>query len=73
MPRPTEPVKRVCYADDQTVCDTGVKVLDLEDSINNYIGGITAYLKDKKREFNGTSTHLLDGYNSANQRFFLHS
>ena len=27
----------------------------------------------KKREFNGTSTHLLDGYISANQRFCLHS
>ena len=27
----------------------------------------------KKKEFNGTSTHLLDGYISANQIFFLHS
>ena len=25
---------------------------------------------EKLREFNGTSTHLLDGYISANQRFF---
>ena len=25
----------------------------------------------KKIEFNGTPTHLLDGYISANQRFFL--
>ena len=29
--------------------------------------------RKKQREFNGTSTHLLDGYISANQRFFLHS
>ena len=26
----------------------------------------------KEWEFNGTTTHLLDGYISANQRFFLH-
>ena len=33
MPRRTEPVKLVCYADDLTVWATGVKILDLEDSI----------------------------------------
>ena len=37
MPRPTEPVKRVCYADDITVWATGVKISDLEDSINKYL------------------------------------
>ena len=37
MPMPTEPVKRVCYADDLTVWATGVKIPDME---------ITAYLKD---------------------------
>ena len=54
MPRPTEPVKRVCYADDLTVWATGVKIPDLEDSINSYLEDsinsyleeITAYLKD---------------------------
>ena len=46
MPRPTEPVKRVCYADDLTVWATGVKIPDLEDSINRYLEEITAYLKD---------------------------
>ena len=46
MPRPTEPVKRVCYADDLTVWATGVKIPDLDDSINSYIEEITAYLKD---------------------------
>ena len=46
MPRPTEPVKRVCYADDLTVWVTGVKIPDLEDSINSYLEEITAYLKD---------------------------
>ena len=35
MPRPTEPVKRVCYADDLTGWVTGVKIPDLEDSINS--------------------------------------
>ena len=46
MPTPTEPVKRVCYADDLTVWATGVNIPDMEDSLNNYIEEITAYLKD---------------------------
>ena len=43
---PTEPVKRVCYADDLTVWASGVNIPDLEVSINNYLEEITAYLKD---------------------------
>ena len=43
MPRPTEPVS---YADDLAVWATGVKILDLEDSINSYLDKIIAYLKD---------------------------
>ena len=46
MPRPTDPVKRICYADDLTVCASGVNIPDLEDSLNNYLEEITAYLKD---------------------------
>ena len=46
MPIPTEPVKRVCYADDITVWDTGVMITDLEDSVNSYLEEIIAYLKD---------------------------
>ena len=46
MPIPTEPVKRVCYADDLTVWALGVNIPDLEVSINNYLEEITAYLKD---------------------------
>ena len=42
-PRQTEPV---CYADDITVRATGVKIPDLEDSINSYLEEITSYLKD---------------------------
>ena len=45
MPRPTDPVKRVCYAD-LTVFASGVKIPDLEVSLNNYLEEITAYLKD---------------------------
>ena len=45
MPIPTEPVKRVCYADDLTVWASGVNIPDLE-VINNYLEEITAYLKD---------------------------
>ena len=44
MPRPTEPVKRVCYAHDITVWDTGVTIPDLEDSVSNYLEEIIAYL-----------------------------
>ena len=46
MPRPTDPVKQVCYADDITVLASGVNIPDLEVSLNNYIEEITAYLKD---------------------------
>ena len=46
MPRSTDPVKRVCYADDLTVWASGVNIPDLEVSLNNYIGEITAYLRD---------------------------
>ena len=46
MPRPTEPVKLVCYADDITVWATGVKIPEMEDILNSYLEEITAYLKD---------------------------
>ena len=46
IPRPTKPVKRVCYADDITVWATRVKIPDLEDSVNSYLEEIFAYLKD---------------------------
>ena len=43
---PTEPFKRVCYADELTVWATGVKIPDMEDSLNSYLEEIAAYLKD---------------------------
>ena len=46
MPRPTDPVKRVWYADDLTVWASGIIIPDLEASLNNYLEEITAYLKD---------------------------
>ena len=46
MPILTDPVKRVCYADDLTVWASGVNIPDLEVNINNYLEEITAYLKD---------------------------
>ena len=46
IPTPTEPVKRVCYADDLTVWVTGVNIPDMEDSLNSYLEEITTYLKD---------------------------
>ena len=52
MPRPTEPVKRVCYVDDLTVWATGVKIPDLEDSINSIVCvcgevEVCVYVQDK--------------------------
>ena len=46
MPRPTPPVKRVCYADDITVWATGPKIPQLESMINYYLGDVSIYLKD---------------------------
>ena len=46
MPRPTVPVKRVCYAENITVWATRVKLPDLEDIVNSYLEEIIAYLKD---------------------------
>ena len=46
MPIPTDPVKRVCYADDLTMWASGVNIPDLEVSISNYLEEINAYLKD---------------------------
>ena len=46
MPRPTPPVKRVCYADDITVWATGSKIPQLESMITNYLTDVSIYLKD---------------------------
>ena len=75
MPMPTEPVMRICYADDLTVWATGVKISDMEDSLNSYLEEITAYLKCTPRthtESNPTRkyssrTHSYLWYNA--QRF----
>ena len=46
MPRPTPPVKRVCYADDITVWATGPKIPQLEFMINSYMRDVSIYMKD---------------------------
>ena len=46
MPRPTEPVKRICYADDITVWALGVKLLELEHKINDYLTEMSRFLRD---------------------------
>ena len=46
MPRPTPPVKRVCYADDKTVWATGPNIPQLESMITNYLRDASIYLKD---------------------------
>ena len=46
MPRPTEPVKRICYADDITVWASGVKLPELEHKINDYLTEMSCFLRD---------------------------
>ena len=46
MPRPTEPVKRICYADDITVWASGVKISELEHMINGYLTEMSCFLQD---------------------------
>ena len=47
MPRPTEPVKRICYADDIPVWASGVKIPELEHKINGYQREMSCFLRDK--------------------------
>ena len=46
MPRPTPPIKRMCYADDITVWATGPMIPQLESNINSYLREVSIYLKD---------------------------
>ena len=46
MPRPTEPVKRIYYADDITVWTSGVKLPELEHKINDYLTEMCRFLRD---------------------------
>ena len=46
MPRPTEPVKRICYADDITIWASGVKLPELEHKINDYPTEMSRFLRD---------------------------
>ena len=46
MPRPTKPVKNVCYADDITVWASGVQIPVLEQQINSYLEEMSIFLKD---------------------------
>ena len=45
MPRPTEPVKRICYADEITVWASGVKILELEHKVNTYLTEMSRFLR----------------------------
>ena len=46
MPRPTPPIKRVCYVDDIRVWATGPNIPQLESMINNYLREVSIYLND---------------------------
>ena len=44
MPRPTEPVRRIFYADDIAVWASGVKISELDQNINTYLTGKSRFL-----------------------------
>ena len=46
MPRPTPPVKMVCYADDITVWVSGPKIPQPESMINSYLRDVNIYLTE---------------------------
>ena len=46
LPRPTPPVKTVCYADDITVWAAGPKTPQLDSLINSYLRDVGIYLKE---------------------------
>ena len=46
MPRPTEPVKQICYADDITVWASAVKLPELEHKINDYLTEMSRFLRN---------------------------
>ena len=46
MPRLTEPVKQIYYADDITVWTSGVNIPELEHKINDYLTDMSCFLRD---------------------------
>ena len=49
MPKPTPPVKRVCYDDDITLWASGPKIPLLESMINSYMRDVDIYMKENSR------------------------
>ena len=46
MPRPREPVKRICYADDITVWASVVEISELEHKVNTYLTEMSRFLRE---------------------------
>ena len=46
MPRPTAPVKRICYPDDITVWASGVEITELEHKVNTYLTEMSRFLQE---------------------------
>ena len=57
--RPTEPVKRICYADDITVWASGVKISELEHMINGYLAGMSCFLQDNSLFISAPNSRVL--------------
>ena len=70
MPRPTPPVKRVCYADDITVWATRPKIPQLESMISNYLRDVNIYLKDNSLLISASTVTL---FTPDKHQFQMHS
>ena len=70
MPRPTPPVKRVCYADDITAWATGPNISSAGVHDNNYLRDVSIYQKDNSLLISAKSTVTL--FNPDKHQFEMH-
>ena len=66
MPRPTEPVKRICYSDDLSVWALGVKIRELEHKINSYLTEMSCFLRDNSLLISAPKSTVTPGPMPAN-------
>ena len=45
LPRPTDPIMRICYADDITVRDSGVRISEQDLNVNTYLTEMSRSLR----------------------------
>ena len=68
MPRPTPPVKRVCYADDIIICASGPKIPQLESMINSYMRDVGIYQKENSLLISSPKSHSSSRTHTSSRR-----